>query len=141
MLSDVFSELLGEACKKKHGELRNVRTALAQGRHLDRKDVQPIEEVRAERTCLNRFLQVSIRGGNHTNVHVYGFVASHRFKFPLLKNSQEFDLRCQRQLADFIEKNRAAVGKLKAPDVPIQSASKRSLDVTKKFALHQDQPR
>src|SRR6267143_676300 len=86
--------------------------------------------------CLDRLWEISIRRRDNPNVHLHGPIAAHRFKLTLLKNAQQLDLRAKRQLADFIEKDRAAIGELETPDVPFKSAGKGSLDMPKQFALY-----
>ena len=55
-------------------------------------------------------LQVAIGSCDHTDVHIELFVAADRADFLLLQYAQQFCLHFQRKLANFVQKNRAAVG-------------------------------
>ena len=91
-------------------ELRNVGTAFAQARHVDRYDVQTEVEILAERPAAISSLQIAIGGRDHAHVHGHLVVAAHRPHFLFLQHAQQLGLQFQRQLADFVQKNRAAVG-------------------------------
>src|SRR5258708_4299002 len=64
-----------------------VSSSFPKGRHLNRKDVEPIVEVAAKRAGLNRALQVTIGGGNHAHVRTNHFGAAHAFKLALLQHT------------------------------------------------------
>src|SRR5207249_12118263 len=55
----------------------------------------------------------------------------------LLEDAQEFHLRVGRQVADFIEEERALVRLLEAPDAPLVRASERAAFVAEQFAFEQ----
>ena len=65
--------------------------------------------------------KVAIRCGDHPHVDRDGVIASDPFEFALLEDSQKRDLRLRRQIANFVQKQRAAVGRFKAPQPPLQS--------------------
>ena len=79
----------------------------------------------------NRFLEVSVGRGDHSYIHANGPVASHRFKLAFLQDPQQLHLRFEGQLADFIQKDRAAVSEFKPAHVTFKSAGKGSFDMPK----------
>ena len=75
----------------------------------------------------NGGLQVAIRRGDDTNIHRDRLAAPDAFEFPLLKNSQQSDLRLQRKLANLVQKDRSAVGRFKTAEAPLQRAGEGAL--------------
>src|SRR5207249_187322 len=54
-----------------------------------------------------------------------------------LQNAQQLHLRFQRQFADFVEEDGAAVGELEASNPPPEGAGESALDVAEELALDQ----
>src|SRR5208283_3888602 len=57
-------------------EERNVLAALAQGWHLDRENIESIEQVLAKGPLTNHFAQVPVGGRNQTRIDMNGAGAS-----------------------------------------------------------------
>ena len=55
-------------CEEVIGEQQHVRLPLAQRRNEDREDVEPVEQVLAERALRDRLLQVLVRRGDQAHV-------------------------------------------------------------------------
>ena len=91
-------------------------TTLAQRRHAHGEHVQAIVQVGAELLRLHHRIEVAIRGGNQTRVGAQRARAAETLELTLLQHAQQFRLQLQRDLADFVEKHRAAVRQLEAAD-------------------------
>ena len=63
--------------------------------------------------------------------------AAERFKFAFLQHAQQFGLQVEWQFADFIEKDRAAVGEGEAAFAFGGGAGERAAFVPEELALHQ----
>ncbi|MNT82861.1 hypothetical protein D3C72_2226510 [compost metagenome] len=63
---------------------RDVLAALTQGRDAHRKDVQAIEQVRAETSLAHGRFQVFMGGGDHSHVDLAGLRIADPFQFLLL---------------------------------------------------------
>ena len=111
--------------------------AFAQRRHVDRKDVQAVEQIGAKLSVADRLIEVAIRGGDHADAHAHRPAAADRFELLLLKDAQQLDLRVERQLTDFVEEDRAAVGDLEPADALLDRTGERALDVPEQLALDQ----
>jgi hypothetical protein len=61
--------------------------------------------------------------------------AAEAFKFPFLKNTEQFGLQRQRKVSDFIQKQCSSVGHLKPSDPLDESASECTLLVAEQFAF------
>ena len=67
---------------------RNVLPAVAQRRQFDTEDVEAVEKVRTELTLFNQFFQILVGGGDASEVHFNGLVATDASEFALLQNPQ-----------------------------------------------------
>src|SRR5204863_5593290 len=94
-------------------------------------------EVFAEAGGANLLFQIAIRRGDHADVGAACAVIAHAFVALLLKNPQQLDLNVQRNLADFIEKNRPALRGFEATRAILQRARERASDVAEEFAFEQ----
>ncbi len=102
-------------------EKRNVLAPLAQGRQVDRHDVEPVEEIVAEFALAHHRLEVLVRRGDHAHIDLDVLVAADPLDGLLAQRAQKFHLRRRVDLADLIEENRAVVGLLEAADAPFRS--------------------
>ena len=87
-------------------------SALAQRRQVDREDRDPVPEVLAEAALGDHRVQVAMRGGDDAHVDVERLAAADALEAAVLQDAQQPHLRRQRQLADLVEEQRAAVGAL-----------------------------
>ena len=77
---------------------------------MDGEVRQPIEQVFTELTGLHLFTQLVMGGGHHAHVNLVRCVAAQRPQFTLLQYAQKLGLQQQWHVADFIQKQGAAVG-------------------------------
>ena len=112
-----------------------VFLSLSQRRQRDRKDAQAVIQIGTKAALADRILQVAISGRDHAYVHLYRVAAADSFKLTFFKHAQELGLQVQRQLADFIEKERAAIRDLKTPAAFRVGSGERAALVAEQFAL------
>ena len=87
--------------------------------------------------CRDGCLEVVIGGGNDAHVRLAGPGLAHALVFPLLEQAEQLGLDLERQIADLIEEERAAVrGGDFAPGV-LERAGEGALDMAEEFALEQ----
>ena len=107
-------------------EPRDVLSPLAQGRHRDREDVEPVPEVLAEAAGLHLLVQPAVGGGHEAHVRLQRRGPAHALELAVLDHPQELGLQLEGQLADLVEEEGGAVGDLEAPlalgDGPGESA-------------------
>src|SRR5256885_349661 len=82
------------------GEHADVLAALAQRRHGDRDDVEPIEEVLAEAPVPHHLGQVLIGGGDDANVHAHRAGAPEPLELTFLEDSQNLRLGHRREIGE-----------------------------------------
>src|SRR5579872_1964377 len=115
----------------------DVGTAIAQGRDVNRENIQAVEEVRAKAARLHGLLEVAVSGGDDANIYSNRATAAYRLKFAFLKDAQQLNLCLQRELTDFVQEDGAAIGQFEPAGPPLQSARERTLHVAEEFALDQ----
>src|ERR1700733_1071487 len=115
----------------------NIILALPQGRKADRKNTQPIVEIRAEFLFFDHAPEILIRGRDYAHIGIHCARASQPLVLLLLQNTQEFWLKLQREIANFVEKKRAAVRSLKASNGLRNGSCERAPLMAEEFALQE----
>jgi hypothetical protein len=92
-----------------------------------------IKEVLAEGAGHYSRLQVAVRRGQHAHTHSNRMTAADAFKFPLLQHAQERHLRLNREVADLVQEDGAAMGRFKAPQPPLQRPGEGAFLVPEQF--------
>ena len=90
--SDFLLMLLVKFFNEIVGQEENIRLSLPEGGDEDGEDVQPVIEVLSESAFLNRSFQVFTGGSDDAYIHPQRPGPSNSFKFPFLKNPEEFCL-------------------------------------------------
>jgi len=78
--------------------------ALAQRRHLDRKNTQPVVQVFPEASCADRAFEVVIAGYNHAHVGAPRDAIANRLELALLENTKQLGLHFRGQITHLIQK-------------------------------------
>ena len=81
---DTLSGLLRVAIDKVFDQQADVFLAIAQRRNLQRKNIDAIVQVGAERAGFNARGQVPVRGHNDSNIGANRLIAADTLKFPFL---------------------------------------------------------
>jgi len=116
-------------------EQRDVRPALAERRQTHRNHVQAVEQICAERAVRDQLLQVAIGGRDEANVDVDRLDSADALELALLKGAEELHLHLDRDLADLVEEQRAAVRELETAGFARDRARERAALVAEKLAL------
>ena len=108
---------LGEPADEVSDEERDVLGTFAQRGYPDRDHVQSIEQVGAKGALLNHLLEILVGRGDHSHIdRCRAAAAAQSLNLTLLEHPEQFGLQFQREVADFVEEQRAAVRGLKSPD-------------------------
>ena len=86
---DVLVHFAGKPLHEMPRQQRNVLPALAQGRHLDGKNIQTVKQIAAKFVIEHTFCQVSVGRGDQTNVDLDGAVAAQALEFLVLQHPQQ----------------------------------------------------
>ncbi len=129
-LLHVAAEPIDEVPRQK----RNVTGPVAQGRHGYRKHRQPEEQVLTETSGRDRGTQAAVGRRHEAHVHLDGRCAADALEALLFERAENLGLQRQRQVADLVEKQRAAVGHLELARLSGHRAGERALLVTEELA-------
>ena len=134
---DLAAGLGDEAVQEILGQLGNVFGPLAERGHDDLQHVQPEVQVAAERAFGHVLFQVAVRGGDHAHVDLDRVAAADALERMAFQHAEELGLRAWAHLADFVEHQRALVGRLELADLALGRAGERALLVAEQLAFQQ----
>src|SRR5437762_12579317 len=115
----------------------DVFRTLAQGWHVNRKNIQPVKQVFAKFSLLNHLAEFAIGGRDQACIGSQRARASQAFELPFLEHAQQLGLQLEWNLPDLVEEYRAAVCQLEAADALCDSAGERAFFVTEQLAFQQ----
>ena len=102
---------------------------------MDRID--PIIQVLAETSFPHQLFQVHVGRADEPDIHRNRLAATDPHHAAVLDGSQEFRLQMQRDVADFVQEERPAVGLLELAHMVRMRIGERALHMTEEFALEQ----
>jgi hypothetical protein len=117
--ADHLAGLLGIAIDEVLRQQADIRRPLAQRRHADRKHVDAVVEVAAERPRGNRRLEVAVGRGDDAHVGANRGRSADPLELALLQHAQEGHLGLERQLSDLVEEERPARRHFEAAHSPL----------------------
>ena len=96
------------------------------GGTANRKHIQAVVRVLAERSFGDPLFEIAVRRGDDPDVHANRLRAAEPLDRPLLQHPQQLHLHVERQVANLVEKDGRMIGHLEAPDLARQRAGKRA---------------
>ena len=133
LLVHIAAELLDEMARQH----RDVGAALAQRRDGDREHRQPEVQVLAELARGDTRLELSIRRRHDAGVDVQRAGAADPLELLRFERAQDLGLQPERQIADLVEEQRAAVRHLEPARLAADGAGKCALLVAEQLGLEQ----
>src|SRR5262245_13880611 len=118
-------------------EQEEIGFALAKWWHKDREHIEAVVQVLPERPCRNCPLHVLVRRRQQPDVDLDGFRAAEPLELALLQHAQQFDLRVEVDVANLVQKQRAAFGELETSLLALLGAGERTALVAKQLRLDQ----
>ena len=114
-------------------------SSLALAKRLDGEphDVEAEIQVLAKAALADHGGQVAMCGGDDPQIDGNRLDAADRYDGTLLNAAQQFGLNGQRQLADFIEKQRAAIGATNKAQSGRDGAGERAFHVAEELRFHE----
>ena len=104
---------------------------------MDVKHVQAEIEILAKLAVRDGLFGVLVGGREHAHIHRRFGLTAQPPDLAVLEHAQQLGLRGRGHFADFVQKQRAAVGQFKAADAPLGGARESSPLVAEDFALHE----
>ena len=108
-------------------EQGDVLTPLPQGRNVQRKDVQPVVQVRPEPVLIDHRLQVPIGCGDEPDVRPDSAIAADTLELLVLDSAEQLRLEFERHFADLVEKERTSMRQFEASDLLRHRSGERAL--------------
>ena len=128
---------LGEAEQGGFGDLDHVLAAVAQGRHVDRHDVEAVVEVLAEMAAADGVERVAVGGADDADVDLARAGRTHGLDGGGLQEAQKLGLQGRGHLADLVQKERAAIGSGCGPGLVGNRAGEAALHVAEDLGFQQ----
>ncbi len=114
---------------------RDVFAAVAQRGQVDLDCIDAEEQVFAEVSGRGFFVQLGVGRREHAHIDAAGLRGAHALQFAGFKHAQKLGLLAQRNVGDFVEEERAAVGEFEAPDAIGARIGKCAFDVAEDLAF------
>src|SRR5690606_21592159 len=109
----------------------------AQRHGLDRKHAQSEVEILPEAALVNLVSQVPVRGGDDPDIDLARLLLADALERAFLNHPKQLALKLERNLADLVEEQRAAVGELEAADAIAERAREGAAHVPEELALEE----
>ena len=126
---DGASAPVRQPAQDRAGQIRHVLSAIPQRRHDEVADVQAIVQVLAEPAFRDRSREVDVCRREHADVE-RGFVTGaeplHRTR---LQGAEQAGLQLEREIAHFVEQDRAAIRPLERAGALVDGARERAADM------------
>src|SRR3970040_1846283 len=117
------------------GQVRNVSPPVAQGREVERNNVDPIVQVFTEFLTPEQVFQYLVGRGDDSYVHFDGLRPADAGEFPLLQEPQQLGLCGKAEIADFVQEEGPAVRELDLAEAARQGPRERPFLVSEQLAL------
>ena len=137
VLEDRKIRRLGGTHEQMAGKRRDVALPVAQRRDRDVDDVEPVIEVLAEAAGGDLLAEAPVGRGDDAHVDGERAGAADALDFAGLDRAQQLGLGLEREVADLVEEQRAAVGQLEPALLALHRAGERPALVAEQLALDQ----
>ena len=117
------------------GETLQISRTAPQRRHFHRNHIKAEIKILAERPSAILLFKLRLVAAMMRHVRLSGDVFPQPLVFPLLQQPQQFGLYLHRQVADFVQKQSAAIRRLHLAPMVFDRSGERAFDVAKKFAF------
>ncbi len=126
-----------ESFQKVDGQFDDIFGAFPQGRNIDFNHAESKIQIAAKLSFRHRFLEITIRGGDHADVDFDGLIAADSFERMALEHAEELGLDGRAHLADFVEHQGSLMGRFKLADLTVGGAGEGASFVAEEFAFEQ----
>ncbi len=109
--------------------------ALAQGRQMELNRVQPKKQILAEFAGRNFCAEIRVGGGHETDAGVVRAGGADALVLSRFDGAKNLGLLAQRNVADFVEEQRAAIGQFEATGAIVFRIGECAPHMTEQFAL------
>ncbi len=118
-------------------QCRHVFLPVAQGGKFDLHRVEPEQQILAEQAIVAQLRRGHVGRGDDADIDRHRPVGADRRDLPLFEHGEQFGLQMQRQIADLVEEQGAAAGRLDAPDPVALGVGKGAFHMTEQLGIDQ----
>ncbi len=118
---------------------RNVFQPMTERRKRDGKHIEAVIKIHSEQLLGDQRREILIGCGHHAHIDATRIRAAQPFEFLLLQNPQQLRLQFERNIADFIQEQRAAVRRLETAHLLRHRAREGALFMTEELAFEKSQ--
>ncbi len=104
-------------------------------RKSDGEDAEAVVEGTIKMSGFDHFCEIAIGGGDEANIDGNGASAADAFEFLFLDGAQNFGLKLEREIPDFIEEESAVVRQFETTDFLRDGTSKSAAFMAEKFGF------
>jgi hypothetical protein len=116
-------------------ECGNILDAVGKAGDLQHNHAEPEEQVFAEFAIGDRGAEILVRGRNDADVDGLHIAAADADDRPVFEHAEQFDLHVETHVADFVEEERAALGRFEMADAAGMGAGEAALFMPEKFGF------
>ena len=128
---------LGQPPQEMRRKQRDVLAPLGERRKAHRHHVEAVVEVLAEPAGGFLRLEVPVGGRNHADVDRDRLRRADRADLAFLQHAQQLHLKRERHVADLVQEDRAAIGRLEQPLVRLHRAAERAARMAEELGFEQ----
>src|ERR1700757_694575 len=125
------------AAEQHFSQRNDLIAALAQGWNHNVYDIQPVVQILAKRAFFDALAQVAMRGRHDANIDLDDAAASKRLHFTILQHLEKLCLEADIHVADLVEQDGSALGKLELAGLVDGGSGEGALLVSEELALDQ----
>ena len=118
-------------------EQKDVLAPLTQGRQLDLDGIETEEEILPEQALVGEPIRRQVGRGDDPDVDRHRLVGADGNHLALLERGQQFGLEVERQIADLIEEQGAAVRRLQPADAIAARIGEGALHMAEQFRFEE----
>src|SRR5262249_30474129 len=117
--------------------LRDIFRPFPKCGQSDREDIESVKEIGTKTPFPYRLFKIPVRRCNHPDVRFDCAWAAESLELAFLQHTQQLGLQLQRTIADFIKKDRGAIGQLNPADLSCQCTREGTLFMTEQLTFDQ----
>ncbi len=124
-------------CQEEFTQQINVAVSFAEGRNLDRNDIQPVVKIAPEFFFIDTSQEVGIGRGDDPHINGNGVVTADTINLPFLDDPQELRLQMYIHFSDLIQQKRPVIGQFELAELSLAGSRKGTFLISEHLALEE----
>src|SRR6185437_12069700 len=136
-VSNAFARRVAMQMQEMRSQRRDRLAAFAERLSADRDRIQPMKEILAKCSRRHHRAKVAIGSSHQPHIDVNRLIRPHRLDLVILNRPQNFRLKLERQFANLVQKERAALRRTKISQRVVASIGEGPTHMPEKLRLRQ----